>query len=211
MGSRSLAHKIWNFPSYSTILTQTFSPDGNHLALGNDRGIVAIFSVNDLLSSGRNASGNDSGALCSFFFQALDSGTNDKFSAGDSVNVLVSTKDFLVAAVTVRAANSAKILAWHWGDLVGSQIANGSQVLEDSFGWHVLYWWVAQRIIYSTGSPRSGLDHRVVERKRRPPSHRNQRHGGGRRRPGRGRGEAVRCGGILRRGLRERGLRRQGD
>lgn len=163
MSGKSLAHKIWNFPSYSTILTQTFSPDGNHLALGNDRGIIAIFSVNDLLSSGRNANANDSGASCSFFFRALSHSQDVKFANGDSVNVLVSTKTFLVAAVSVRATNSAKIVAWNWADLIGSQASNGSQVKHElmviSFAFSIIL--IVE--LMTSGSPEAILDHRILQ------------------------------------------------
>ena len=52
------ASKIWCLPAYTTILCQTFSPKNDYLAVGSDRGRIAIFRVSDLVSAGRENTGS---------------------------------------------------------------------------------------------------------------------------------------------------------
>ena len=45
--------KIFRLPAYTTILCQTFSPDGNYLAVGSDFGRIAVFKIDNIVSEGR--------------------------------------------------------------------------------------------------------------------------------------------------------------
>jgi uncharacterized protein YbdZ (MbtH family) len=105
--------KIWCLPAYTTILSQTFSPNGDYLAVGNDRGRIAIFRVDDLVSAGRDNSETEVDKLsCLFYFDVHNGDDSTSFSSVDSVNTLSTTKAFLIAGIS--STNSARILAWNW-------------------------------------------------------------------------------------------------
>ena len=46
--------KIFRLPAYTTILCQSFSPDGNYLAVGSDFGRIAVFKIDSIVSEGRS-------------------------------------------------------------------------------------------------------------------------------------------------------------
>ena len=46
--------KVFRLPAYTTILCQSFSLDGNYLAVGSDFGRIAVFKVANLVSEGRS-------------------------------------------------------------------------------------------------------------------------------------------------------------
>ena len=46
--------KIFRLPAYTTILCQSFSPDGNYLAVGSDFGRIAVFKIDNIVSEGRS-------------------------------------------------------------------------------------------------------------------------------------------------------------
>ena len=114
MPSIESSPKILSLPAYTTILSQAFSPKGDYLAVGSERGRIAIFRISDLVSAGRDKSIETDKLTCLFFF---DIGTASLKST-ESVNTLSSTKDFLIGGISSLAENTSKILGWAWKDIL---------------------------------------------------------------------------------------------
>ena len=53
--------KVFRLPAYTTILCQSFSLDGNYLAVGSDFGRIAVYKVANLVSEGRSTKDNQIG------------------------------------------------------------------------------------------------------------------------------------------------------
>ena len=97
VSSTANGSKIWCLPAYTTILCQTFSPNGDFLAVGNDRGRIAIFRVDDLVSAGRDNNESEVDKLsCLFYFDVNNDDASASFSSDVSVNTLSTTKTFLM-------------------------------------------------------------------------------------------------------------------
>ena len=105
------SNKILSLPAYTTILCQAFSPKGDYLAVGSERGRIAIFQLSDLVSVGGDDSESGAEKLsCLFYF---DVSSDESKKSGGSVNTLATTKTFLIASVSA-SDTSAGIFAWSW-------------------------------------------------------------------------------------------------
>ena len=102
-------NKVTGLPAYTTILSQVFSPTGDHLAVGSARGRIAIFRVTDLVSAGRSEDRTGVGKSGCLFYFDVSAGE----SSNESVNTLSTTKAFLIASVS-SSNDTARILAWSW-------------------------------------------------------------------------------------------------
>ena len=85
--------KILRLPAYTTILCQTFSSDGNYLAVGSDFGRIAIYKISTLVSEGRNSKDKtndlDKSTIkknSSLFY--FDVGSNDVLAAREIYKVI---------------------------------------------------------------------------------------------------------------------------
>lgn len=108
---------LLSLPAYTTITSQCFSKDGQFLVTANDQGRIAIFKVTDII---------DQTESNQVFFQfeagsALEESsrsTNKKNGGGGCINSLISTKDFLIAALSRPTVNAdPAIVAFSWKDL----------------------------------------------------------------------------------------------
>ena len=86
--------KILRLPAYTTILSQTFSSDGNYLAVCSDFGRIAIFKISVLVSEGRNSKDKVNDAITknglkknsSIFY--FDVGSNDILTSREIYKVI---------------------------------------------------------------------------------------------------------------------------
>ena len=87
--------KILRLPAYTTILCQSFSLDGNYLAVGSDFGRIAIYKISVLVSEGRQPKDKSNDALnkcttkknSSFFY--FDVGSNEVLAAREIYKVIM--------------------------------------------------------------------------------------------------------------------------
>ena len=92
--------KILRLPAYTTILCQTFSSDGNYLAVGSDFGRIAIYKISTLVSEGRNSKDKTNDLLnkstikknSSLFY--FDVGSNDVLATREIYKVLYCYHSF---------------------------------------------------------------------------------------------------------------------
>ena len=100
---KSKSTKILRLPAYTTILCQTFSADGNYLAVGSDFGRIAIFKISLLVSEGRNSKDkvNDANTRnelkknSSIFY--FDVGSNDVLASREIFKVIKSSKTLITS------------------------------------------------------------------------------------------------------------------
>lgn len=114
--------KIGSLPAYTTLLCQAFSPVGDHLAVGSDRGRLALYQVSDLISGGRKS---DPSAPSPLYWDVEG-----------SVNALVSTQGYLVAGVSHAKTNTSEILAWAWKDIL-KYLNHGATLIKPKVFWSI--------------------------------------------------------------------------
>ena len=85
---------VITLPAYTTITCQSFTKDGQFLAVGNDQGRLAIFKVMQILEK------NNQPPLI-FQFEAasvLDEGINTRFKG--CINAMKTLKETLIIAIS---------------------------------------------------------------------------------------------------------------
>ena len=110
MMSTTINHKLF----YNTVLSQTFSPDGNYLLAGNIYGDVSVFELSKALGP-RKAEENEL------------QGPNYRFTAhpDQQVESMVSTDNFLVTGT------SGEVCGWDW------KIVTSSKAPKSKVSWTV--------------------------------------------------------------------------
>jgi len=126
--------KIFRLPAYTTILCQTFSSDGNYLAVGSDFGRIAIFKISVLVSEGRNCKDkpsdvhkNNTKKNSSIFH--FDVGSNnvlaareiykpDRWSVLDLATCGGDSNSFLLASVSDKYSGRCSVVAYSWQELL---------------------------------------------------------------------------------------------
>ena len=106
---------LYALPAYTTITAQSFSQDGQYLAVSNDLGRIAIFNVPQIID-------NDSKGQAVFHFEAASTLDFDKGKGRNKgcVNSLKTIKGTLLVAVSQES--SAAILAFAWKDLINHTV-----------------------------------------------------------------------------------------
>lgn len=108
---------LYALPAYTTITAQSFSQDGQYLAVSNDLGRIAIFNVPQIID-------NESKGQAVFHFEAASTLDLDKVKGRHRnkgcVNSLKTIKGTLLVAVSQES--SAAILAFAWKDLINHTV-----------------------------------------------------------------------------------------
>ena len=107
--------KLNNFlslPAYTTITAQSFSHDGQFLAIANDQGKIAVYKVVNILEK-----------LNPLHF-TFDAGTclDPKSQARGCINALATISDTLIVAISRPSYDEAAIVAFHWKDLIQQRV-----------------------------------------------------------------------------------------
>lgn len=98
-----------NLPAYTTITAQSFSPNGEYLAIGNDQGQVCIFKTLRIF-------GKDKPLVFQFNAGLILDDENSKHKG--CVNAMKSTDTFLIIAISRPVESEAAIVAFNWKDLI---------------------------------------------------------------------------------------------
>ena len=106
---------VQNLPAYTTITSQSYTEDGEYLAIANDQGRVAIFKVPQIID--KESKGN---AIFQFDAASILDGPTKGYKG--CVNALKTIKDNLIVAISRPIANrEAAIVAFSWTDLINQR------------------------------------------------------------------------------------------
>ena len=100
-----------SLPAYTTITAQSFTKDGQYLAVASDQGRLAIFKVMQILEKNQPS--------LIFQFEAasvLDEDVNTRFKG--CINAMKTLNETLILAIARPVTNEAGIIAFHWKDLI---------------------------------------------------------------------------------------------
>ena len=108
MGSNAKLNNFLSLPAYVTITAQSFTKDGQYVAIANDQGKIALYKTLNILEKTN-----------SLHFQ-FDAGNclDPNATSRGCVNALTSLDETLIVAISRPVNSEAAIVAFKWKDLI---------------------------------------------------------------------------------------------
>ena len=103
--------KLLSLPAYTTITAQSFSQDGQYLAICNDQGRIAIFNVPQIIDK-------DTKSQAFYHFEAASILDGQIKGRKGCINASKTLKDTLILAISRPSHQEPAILAFSWKDLI---------------------------------------------------------------------------------------------
>ncbi len=102
---------LTNLPAYTTVTAQSFSKNGEFLAVGSDEGVLAIYKMHQVFEK-------DGTSPLVFHTEAASALDETNARSKGCITAMKTFNDTLIVAISRPVTNEAAIVAFYWKDLI---------------------------------------------------------------------------------------------